>query len=305
MNISLNKLCPKIFLCALLLSASASVAWACQPCRTEKSLTLEQSIAQADLIVVGYRLDQLPKPEEGENTPQQIKIQVARVLRGSVKENQIMVRSYSGMCPYGVVLPDKEHYVLILKARGDGQTYGAVETCSVKALRVTNDAAQSVTLDEYSKEQIPLDTLLLERIAMPEYKRVVEMLQYLKNSGERDDGSGFEASRGGNWNAEKLLSYISGNGLTLYDVNDKQRTRRLTRSQLSNALSRRGDQTFIRFTHLGYIYAQAYPQYSTLSYKSQPDGVVVSMSGWYRLTFRREDDALKLTKLEYLMLEGH
>ena len=307
MSMSPGKLFHKILLCALMLGASAATVLACQPCLAEKSLTLEQSIAQADLIVVGYRrIDQRTKPEQEGDTPQQIEVQVTRVLRGSVKENQIKVRSYRGMCPYGVVLPDTEHYVLILKASGDGRTYGAVETCSVKALRVTNDAAENVTLDEYTKKTVPLDTLLLEQIAPPQYKRVVELLQYLRSSGEHGGGFGFEASRGGNWKADKLLSFISSNGLTLYDVNDKRRTRRLTRGQLSSALSRRGDQTFTMFTHLGYIYSEPYPQYSTLRYKPQPNGgVVVGMSGWYRLTFRREGGALKLTKLEYLTLEGH
>jgi hypothetical protein len=303
MHISLSKLRRMICLCALMLGTLGATALACEPCLAEKSLTLEQSIAQADLIVVGYRLDHPAKPEQEGETPKQVKVQVMRVLRGSVKENQIMVRSYSGMCPYGVVLPDKEHYVLILKATGDGQTYSAVDRCSVKALRVTNDAAEIVTLDEYTNKTLPLDALLLATIAPPEYRRAVELLQYLRNSGERDGGSGFEASRGGNWKTDKLLSFVSRNGLTLYDVNDKRRTRRLTRSQLSNALSHRGNRTFAMFTHLGYIYAQAYPQYSTLRYKAQPSGVVVEMSGWYRLTFKREDGTLKLTKLEYLMLE--
>lgn len=302
MNISLNWLGRKIFLCVLMLSASASAALACEPCVSERSLTLEQSIAQADLIVVGQRLD-LPKKQEPEgDTPQQIKVQVKRVLRGSVKENQITVRSYSGMCPYGVVLEDEAEYVLLLSS--DGGIYNAVDRCSVKAMRVSGGKEENVILDPYEREYVSLAQLLSNYIAPPEYKRVVELLQYLKDSGESDSESGFDASRGGNWKADKLLSFISLNGLTLEDVNGK-RTRRLTHKQLSSALSRRGDPTFVRFAHLGHIYAQPYPQYSTLRYEARPSGVVVEMSGWYRLTFTREGGALKLTKLEYLMLEGH
>ncbi len=299
-NISLNWLNRKIFMCVLILSTSASAALACEPCLAEKSLTLEQSITQADLIVVGYRVDLPTKQGQEGDTPQQIKVQAMRVLRGSVKDNQITIRSYSGMCPYGVVLEDRAEYVLLL--RGDGGIYSAVDRCSVKAMRVAGGKEENVTLDPYERDYLPLAQLLRDYIAPPEYRRVVELLQYLKNSGESDSASGFDASRGGNWKADELLSFISRNGLTLYEVNGK-RTRRLTRGQLSSALSRRGDPTFVRFAHLGHIYAQPYPQYSTLRYEARPSGVVVEMSGWYRLTFTREGGALKLTKLEYLTLE--
>lgn len=292
----------RIFLCALILSASASVAVACQPCLAEKSLTLEQSIAQADLIVVGYRHEVQP-PQDNDETPQQTKVQVMRVLRGSVKENQIMVHSYSGMCPYGVVLPDDKPYVLILRASGDGTTYSAVDRCSVKTLRVAADANETVTLDEYEQKTLPLDKFTHDYITPTTYKPIVEFLQYLKNSGERDGGFGFDVTRGGNWKADELLSFVSRQGITLYDINDK-RTRRLTRRQLQRALSQRGSQTFTRFVHLGYIYAQPYPQDSTLIYQPQKNGVVVKVASWYRLTFTSEDGLLKLNRLEYLMMEG-
>jgi hypothetical protein len=296
-----NSVC-RIFLCTLMLCASASVALACQPCLAEKSLTLEQSLAQADLIVVGYR-SKLQPPQENDKTPQQTAVQVTRVLRGSVKENQISVHSYSGMCPYGVVLPDDKPYVLILRASGDATTYNAVDRCSVKALRVAADADQTVTLDEYEKKTLPLDKLTHDYITPPAYKPVVEFLQYLKNSGERDGGFGFDSTRGGSWKADEVLSFISRDGVTLYDINDKS-TRRLTRVQLQRALSQRGNKTFTRFVHLGYIYAQPYPQDSTLIYEPRKNGVVVKVAGWYRLTFTRESGTLKLNKLEYLMVEG-
>ncbi len=296
-----NSAC-RVFLCALILSASASVALACEPCLAEKSLKLEQSIAQADLIVVGYRHQAQP-PQDNDATPQQTKVQVMRVLRGSVKDNQIMVRSYSGMCPYGVVLPDDKPYVLILRASGDGATYSAVDRCSVKALSVAADADQTVTLDEFETKTVPLDKFTHDYITPTAYRPVIQFLQYLKNSGEHDGDSGFDQTLGGNWKAEELLSFVSRNGVTLYDINDK-RTRRLTRMQLQRALSQRGNKTFTSFVHLGYIYAQPYPQYSTLMYEPRKNSVVVNVASWYRLTFIREDGTLKLNRLEYLMMEG-
>lgn len=300
---SLKSLGYQVFSCAIVLCASASAALACQPCLSEKSLTLEQSIAQADLIVVAYRNGAQP-PQDNDKTPQQTKVQVTRVLRGQVKDNQIMVRSYRGMCPYGVVLPDDKLYVLILKASGDGKTYSAVDRCSVKALSIATDADQTVTLDEYEQKTVPLDKFTHDYLTPAADRPALEFLQYLKNSGERDGGgSGFDETHGGNWKAEELLSFISRNGITLYDINDKS-TRRLTRAQLQLALSKRGNKTFTSFVHLGYIYSQPYPQYSTLIYQPRKNGLVINVAGWYRLTFMTEDGKLKLNKLEYLTLEG-
>ena len=57
--------------------------------------------------------------------------------------------------------------------------------------------------------------------------------------------------------------------------------------------------------HLGYIYAQPYKQYSELRFEPRPGGVVVQMAAWYRMTFDLPDGQPKLTRLDYLMREGH
>ena len=295
-----GRLSLRVFACALLLSAGVTTARACEPCLAEKSLNWEQSIKEASLIVVGSRADAMAQAREADQPPQ-IKVQVKRVLRGSVKQNQITVHSWSGMCPYGVVLEDKAEYVLLL--RGDGEIYNAVDRCSVKAMRVAGSREEGVTLDPYQKKELPLAQLLTDHIAPPEYRRVIELLQYLKGSGSPDGLGAFDETLGGDWRVEELLSYISRSGLTLFDINDK-RTRRYTNAQLRSLLSRKGNKASGMFIHLGYIYAQPYPQYSTLSYEPQANGVIVRMSGWYHLTFKREDGALKLAKLEYMQVEG-
>jgi hypothetical protein len=286
--------------CAILLSACVTLALACEPCLAEKSLNWEQSIREASLIVAGSHADAITQAREGDQ-PQQINVQVMRVLRGSVKENQITVHSWSGMCPYGVVLEDKAQYVLLL--RGDGEIYDAVDRCSVKAMRIAGGKEESVTLDPYAREKLPLAQLLRDYIAPPEYRRAIELLQYLKSNGSPDVFGAFDETLGGHWRVEDLLAYISQSGLTLFDINDN-RTRRYTKAQLRSLLSRKGNKASTMFIHLGYIYAQPYPQYSTLSYEAQANGVVIRMSGWYRLTFKREDGALKLTKLEYIQVQG-
>lgn len=283
-----------------ILIATGAVAYACEPCLAEKSLNWEQSVKEASLIVVASRVGIGIEAPEGDQ-PQQIKVQVERVLRGSVKENQITVHSWSGMCPYGVVLNDKSRYVLLL--RGDGEIYDAVERCSVKAMHVSGGKEESTVLDPYAKEELPLAQLLRDYIAPPEYKRVIEFLQYLKSSGSTGVQGAFDETVGGNWQVDELLSYISKGGLTTFDINDK-RTRRYSIAELRRLLSSKSNKASTTFIHLGYIYAQPYPQYSTLKYEPQANGVVINISGWYRLTFTREDGALKLTKLEYIQVEG-
>lgn len=297
----LRRLSLRVSACAILLGVGVTVARACEPCLAEKSLNWEQSIKAASLIVVGSRADAAAQPREGDQ-PQQIKVQVKRVLRGSVKENQISVHSWSGMCPYGVVLEDKADYVLLL--RGDGEIYDAVDRCSVKAMRVAGGEEESITLNPYEREELPLAQLIRDYVAPPEYRRAIELLQYLKSSGSPAVLGAFDENLGGRWQVKELLNYVSRSGLTIFDINDK-RTRRYTNAQLRGLLSRKGSKASTMFSHLGYIYAQPYPQYSTLSYEPQANGgVVLRMSGWYRLTFKREDGALKLTKLEYIQVEG-
>ncbi|HEX8775250.1 MAG TPA: hypothetical protein VF735_16875 [Pyrinomonadaceae bacterium] len=283
-----------------ILIAACTVAPACEPCLAEKSLNWEQSIREASLIVVGSRVGAVMQAPEGEQ-PQQIKVQVGRVLRGSVRENQITVHSWSGMCPYGVVLNDNDQYVLLL--RDGGEFYNAVAMCSVKAMRIAGGKEESVVLDPYAKEELPLAQLLRDYIAPPEYKRVIEFLQYLKGSGSPDVQGAFDENLGGHWRVDELLSYISKNVLTVFNINDK-RTQRYSMAELRRLLSSKNNKASKSFIHLGYIYAQPYPQYSTLKYEPRANGVVLNMSGWYRLTFKREDGALKLTKLEYLQVEG-
>lgn len=301
---NLRKFCLRLVACCALCISAASFAFACEPCLAERSLNLQQSIAAADVIVVGYRIALTKSPETTGDEPAQIEIQTERVLRGNIESNVIRVRSYSGMCPYGVVLPEKQHFVLLLKPSGDGKTYVAVDRCSVKALPVTDDKAQFVTIDEEKHQTVSLDRFLLDSVAPPQYKPIIEMLQYLKNSGDEDTSSGFDAARGGRWQVDRVMSFVSKNGVTISDVNTRG-THRYTSTELRRALANKRNAAAIKFIHLGFIYANAYQQYSTLNYsRGKGNAVVVNMSGWYRLTFTTEQGALKLTKLEYLMVEG-
>lgn len=289
----------KIIIAAIFLTVFAVPVFACQPCVLEKSLDLKQTIEQADLIVTGNRIfDQSAAPDK---KPPFIKVQFRRILKGAVSENQGTVRSFFGMCPYGVVLPDDASYVLFLDSI-DKNLFGAVDRCGVKALRLDNQVGELVTLDD-GETKISLDALLRERVVKPEYKPIVEFLQLLKN-GEDADTFGFEEKKGGKWDLEKLLLFVSIKGIAFSDVNSRPRNRQSTFAQLSRSLAGKKDDVWRQFVHLGHIYKQPYPQYSTLKFTEQLNRVVVEMTGGYRLTFSREDSSLKLSKLEYLQLEG-
>ncbi len=281
----------------IFLTIFAAPLLACQPCLIEKSLNLKQTIEQADLIATGNRIFDKTKPPEKE--PSLIKVQFARILKGKVLENQAQVKSYYGMCPYGIVLPDAGDYVLFLSDVDNGNLWSAVNRCSVKALKL-ND--KTVSLDDGATE-ISLDEFLSEHIVKPEYKPIVKFLQLLKN-GEDADVFRFDETKGGKWDAQELLSFVSPKGIAFSNVNEKPRNRRLSFANLRRSLTEKKDNVWRQFVHLGHIYNQSYPQYSTLTFNPQPNGIIAELSGGYRLTFSRESGALKLSKLEYLQVEG-
>lgn len=91
---------------AIVVTTEAAIA--CQPCKSK--LDFEQSLKKADLVIVGKRLDYDPE----EKMPSSIKVNIIKVLKGKIKETQIQVKSWYGMCPYGIVVDDRV-YVMILK----------------------------------------------------------------------------------------------------------------------------------------------------------------------------------------------
>jgi hypothetical protein len=112
----------------------AGTAIACQPCRSK--LDLEQSLKQADLVIVGKRIDYDP----AEKKPPTIKVNIIRVLKGEVKEARIEVKSWYGMCPYGIVVDDQVYVMLLKKPFKMQGAYTAVNGgCSVTKLLVKSN----------------------------------------------------------------------------------------------------------------------------------------------------------------------
>jgi hypothetical protein len=105
------------------------------------------------------------------------------------------------------------------------------------------------------------------------------------------------------WDAVKVSSFISNNGLTLYDVNNESTVKYSSRS-LKNQLSVKKGKAYDSIVHMGLIYSQPYSQYSKLTYQPIQNGIVINMADWYRLTYVFEENSLRLSKLEYLTVEG-
>ena len=104
---------PWYFICLVLtmviaIAITTETAIACQPCKSK--LDLEQSLKKADLVIVGKRIDYDPE----EKMPSGIKVNIIKVLKGEIKKKQIEVKSWYGMCPYGIVVDDRI-YVMILR----------------------------------------------------------------------------------------------------------------------------------------------------------------------------------------------
>ena len=146
---------PEYLVCLVLslltaIAIMAGTAIACQPCRSK--LDLDQSLKQADLVIVGKRIDYDP----AEKKPPIIKVDIIKVLKGEIKEAQIEVKSWYGMCPYGIVV-DNQVYVMILKKSIETKgVYAAVNGgCSVTKLLVKSNKVsvdgRSMSIEDIAK----------------------------------------------------------------------------------------------------------------------------------------------------------
>lgn len=135
-----------------------------------------------------------------------------------------------------------------------------------------------------------------------EYSASLDLLDYLRSvvTGSYPVPYGVDDKH---WDADKVLSYISKDGLALYDVNTGV-TNKYGLKELKSQLTRKKGKAYDSIVHAGHIYSQPYPQYSELSYQIVPKGIVVDMAEWYRLTFVLEGKEVRLLKLEYLTQEG-
>ncbi|ESQ77514.1 hypothetical protein [Asticcacaulis sp. YBE204] len=95
---------------------AAGTAWACQPC--QERLPLADSIARADLIAVVEATSNVPDNPQGED--KYITVAVERSLKGKSGSKTISVRSWHGMCPYGLFMTKGSRAVVLLTGSGSG-----------------------------------------------------------------------------------------------------------------------------------------------------------------------------------------
>ena len=178
-----------IFLFALtLVVIITQPAQACEPCL--EVLTLEETAAAADLIIIGKKVGEGPRTDDGEGWggPEWIEVQVIEVLKGKVDQTTIKVNSWYGMCAYGIIIQDKREYLIFLHkpdSPQDETQYAPVEWgCAVTRYPIED----SIVIKEYEDDQIPLDDLLtqlgLKRQAppTPEPKPTEEVTKSTGNS---------------------------------------------------------------------------------------------------------------------------
>lgn len=137
------------------LSATATSALACEPCAKDSFMQFEETARAADLIIIGQRDDFSPDElTQGVGGPETIRVKVRRVFKGEESREEVSIKSWSGMCPYGIVLNDNAEHVIFLKKSGD--TYRAVEMCSVKDYVVKDGMV------EFGKEKIAVEDFRLK-----------------------------------------------------------------------------------------------------------------------------------------------
>lgn len=150
---------PALILFALTLGARE--ARACEPCTKEASMQFEETAKASDLIIIGQRDDFSPDElSHGIGGPETIKVKVRRMLKGKESLEEISVKSWSGMCPYGIILNDNLPHVIFLKK--SGETYRAVDMCSVKDYVVKDGMV------EFDKQKISVEDfqLKLEKLGL-------------------------------------------------------------------------------------------------------------------------------------------
>lgn len=137
----------------------------------------------------------------------------------------------------------------------------------------------------------------------PDTAQAIAFLEFVK-SGEDDAARkrGFDVASGGYWNNQHLLRLLDPAGVTFSDVNGDT-TWHLSLARIRYQFTRRSGAAFKMMVHLAHIYAQPEPDYSKLTFADTGQNVVVNVGGWYRVTFVRVGQKLRVTRVEYVMKE--
>jgi hypothetical protein len=121
-------------------------------------------VKQADLIIIGQKIADGPSTGvDGFNGgPEWIDIRILEILKGDISEKIIRVKSWYGICAYGIVIRDKNSYVIFL-SRKDNRYYAVNGGCAIRTYNIYEDDVdfkendlskntQKTTIDELVKK---------------------------------------------------------------------------------------------------------------------------------------------------------
>lgn len=113
----------------------------------------------------------------------------------------------------------------------------------------------------------------------------------------------FDVFRAPYWDLAKVSEYIDANGIDFTDLNHHLDGRK-TKNEILSSLRQRKGPVFQAFAHLSHVYSIPYKQYSELSFARSGNLSVVTMAGWYKLTFQVDNGTARIIRWEYVRLEG-
>jgi len=140
-------------------------------------------------------------------------------------------------------------------------------------------------------------------IPSPDTAQAIAFLEFVKNGESAEARArGFDVAEGGHWDNPRFIRFLDPGGVTFFDTNGDT-TWHLSPARIRAQLARRSGTGYAMVVHLGHIYGQREPQYSKLTFAADSEGVRVTVGSWYRLTFVRRGQRLRLAKIEYVMKE--
>jgi len=148
-----------IIIILFLVFGMAPASYACEPCA--KILNFEESVKEADLIIIGEKISEGSRSDfgEGYGGPDWIEVKIKQILKGEIEAERIKVNSWDAMCSYGILVESDKSYVMFLKRRDvthedyrfDAVNYG----CGVKTYAVENNLinidGENISVDDFMK----------------------------------------------------------------------------------------------------------------------------------------------------------
>lgn len=146
---------------------------ACEPCPENKILNFEQTAQKADLIIIGQKVSDGPSTKSyGSNFsggPEWIKVKVLEIIKGDTKDQKIQIKSWYGMCAYGIIINDNKPHVIFLQKCN--KQYCAVNSgCAIRTFPVEGNII-SFQETELSKDTQKISINELVKKIGPETKR--------------------------------------------------------------------------------------------------------------------------------------